>query len=133
MDVEIGGRAKALDEGHRAGVGFGAFESCLFNQKGRYDPVDDLQDRREGLGMCSEQQAQRDRKREHPLPHRHPGDEVIDQVGGGLRHVPGPAGGAKSTPLTGERRRRRNAERVGAAGMRPARQDAFFSNRDVAG
>ena len=33
MDVEVGGRAKALDEGHRAGVGFGAFESRLFNQK----------------------------------------------------------------------------------------------------
>ena len=102
MDIEVGGRAKALDEGHRAGVGFGAFESRLFNQKCRYGPVDDLQDRREERGMCSEQQAQRDRKREHPLAHWHPGDGVIDQVGGRLRHAPGTAGGTKATPLTGE-------------------------------
>ena len=39
--------------------------------------------------MCSEQQAKRDRKRERPLPHRHPGDDVIDQVGGCLRHASG--------------------------------------------
>ena len=52
--------------------------------------------------MCSEQQAQRDRKREHPLPHRHPGNDVIDQVGGRLRHAAGTAGGTKATLLTGE-------------------------------
>jgi hypothetical protein len=57
----------------RLPVGFGAFESRLFNQKYRNDPVEDLQDRREELGMCSEQQAQRDRKREHPLPLPSPG------------------------------------------------------------
>jgi hypothetical protein len=35
--------------------------------------------------------------------------EVIDQVGGRLHHTPPrPAGGAKPTLLTGERRRRRN-------------------------
>jgi hypothetical protein len=62
IDVEIGGRAKALDEGHRAGVGLGVFESRLLDQKCRNDPVDDLQDRGEELGMCSEQQAQRDRR-----------------------------------------------------------------------
>ena len=51
--------------------------------------MDDLQDGREQLEMCSEQQAKRDRKREHPLPHRHLGDDVIDQVGGCLRHASG--------------------------------------------
>jgi hypothetical protein len=29
------------------------------------------------MGMCGKQQAQRDRKRQHPLAHRHPGDDVI--------------------------------------------------------
>jgi hypothetical protein len=29
MDVEIGGRAETLDQGDRAGVGLGAFESRL--------------------------------------------------------------------------------------------------------
>ena len=51
MDVEIGGRAKALDERDGAGVGLAAFESRLFDQKCRNDPVDDLQDRREQTGM----------------------------------------------------------------------------------
>jgi hypothetical protein len=32
-----------------------------------------------------------------------------------------------------QRRRRRNGEAVGAAGMLPARQDAFFSGMDAAG
>jgi hypothetical protein len=32
--------------------------------------------------MRSEQQAKRHRKREHPLAHRHPGDDVLDQVSG---------------------------------------------------
>ena len=52
--------------------------------------------------MCSEEQAKRDRKREHPLPHRHAGEDVIDQVGGCLRHAPGAAGGAKPPPLAGK-------------------------------
>jgi hypothetical protein len=72
------------------------------DQKCRYDAVDDLQDRREQLGMCSEQNAQRDRKREHPLPHRHPGDDVIDQVGGGLRHAPGATARTEAAPLATE-------------------------------
>ena len=98
----VSGRAETLDQRDGAGVGFGAFGSGLFDQKCGNDPVDDLQDGREQLRMCSEQQAKRDRKREHPLPHRHPGDDVIDQVGGGLRHAPGAAGGTKSTPLAGK-------------------------------
>jgi hypothetical protein len=31
-----------------------------------------------------------------------PGEDLIDQVGGGLRHAPGAAGGTKSTPLAGK-------------------------------
>ena len=33
MDVEIGGRAEALNEGDRAALGFGALEPRLFDQK----------------------------------------------------------------------------------------------------
>ena len=70
------GRGRAKDGTHQrdgAGVGFGALESGLLDQKCGNDPVDDLQDGREQLRMCSEQQAKRDRKRDHPLAHRHPG------------------------------------------------------------
>jgi hypothetical protein len=55
----------------------GAFESRLFDQKRGNDPVDDLQHGGQQMGMCGKQQAQRDRKRQHPLAHRHPGDDVI--------------------------------------------------------
>ena len=97
-----GGRAETLDERDGAGVGFGALESCLLDQKCGNDPVDDLQDGREQFRMCSEQQAKRDRKREHPLAHRHPGDDVIDQVGGGLRHAPGATARAETATLATE-------------------------------
>ena len=63
------------------------------------DAADDLQDGREQLGMRSEQQAKRDRKREHPLLHRHPGDDLIDQVGGRLRHAPGATARTEAAPL----------------------------------
>jgi hypothetical protein len=68
MDVQIGGRAETLDERDRAGTGIAALESRLLAQKSGNDPVDGLQDRREQLGMCSEQKAQRDRKREYLAP-----------------------------------------------------------------
>ena len=42
--------------------------------------------RREQLGMCSEQQANQDRKREHPA-HRHPGDDVIDRCPGSVTRI----------------------------------------------
>ena len=41
---------------------------------------------REQVGMGGEQKAQWDRKRDHSLPHRHPGDDVIDQVHGRCCH-----------------------------------------------
>ena len=61
----------------------------LLDQKCGNDPVDDLQDGREQLRMCSEEPTKRDRKREHPLANRYPGDDVVHQVGGGLHHAPG--------------------------------------------
>ena len=38
--------------------------------------------------MGGEQDAQRDRKREHPLTHWHPRDDAVDQMSSGLRHAP---------------------------------------------
>lgn len=40
--------------------------------------------------------------RQHPLPHWQGWEDVIDQVGGGLRHAPGVARGANAAPLAGE-------------------------------
>ena len=42
VNIEIGGRAKALDEGHRAGLRLGAGQAGLFDHKGRKGAVDHL-------------------------------------------------------------------------------------------
>ena len=62
MDVQVGGRAESLDERDRSGVGCGAFQACLLEQKARDDPVDDAQHRREQLGVRRKHNTQRDRK-----------------------------------------------------------------------
>ena len=59
MDVQIGGRAKALDERDRVGVGRAPFQPRLLEQKSCNDPVDDAQHRREQPGMGGEQNTQR--------------------------------------------------------------------------
>ena len=53
MNIEIGGGAKALDEGDGTRVGFAAFESRLLDQKAGNHAVDDLQLRMSGKGMRS--------------------------------------------------------------------------------
>ena len=55
MNVQIGGRAKALNKGDRAGAGGAAFQPCLLAQKTGDDPVDDLKHGREQFGMRSEE------------------------------------------------------------------------------
>ena len=45
MDVGIGRRAEALDEGDRAGVSLAAFQSRLLDQKCRNHPVNALRHR----------------------------------------------------------------------------------------
>jgi len=62
MDVEVGGRTKALYQRDSAGVDCGAFQACLFEQKSRDDAMDDAQHRREQLGMGGEQNTQRRRR-----------------------------------------------------------------------
>ena len=61
-DVEIGGGAKALDQGDSTGVSLRTFQSRLLDQKSGNDPVDDLQHRREQMRMSGEEDAQRDPK-----------------------------------------------------------------------
>ena len=62
VDVEVGGRSKSLDQRDRAAVGLLDLESGLIEQEARDGTVHDLQHRRHQLGLCSQQQPQRDRK-----------------------------------------------------------------------
>jgi len=54
--------------------------------------------------------AQPEGQRQHPLPHRHGGDDVIDQMRGLLRHPSAVAAGAQAADLAGE-----GDEQLGAA------------------
>ncbi len=50
-----------------------------------------LQHRRHQLGLCGQQQAQRDRQRQHPLAYRNLRNDLVHQVGHRLCHASGPA------------------------------------------
>ena len=102
VNVEIGRRAEALEERDSAAVGFVCLQPGLPEQLARDHAVHDLQHRRHQLGLCGQQQAPRDRQRQHPLAHRHMGDDVVHQVSGGLCHASGTARGAKAAPIAVE-------------------------------
>ena len=75
----LAAECESLDEGNRAGVCCGALQAGLLEQKPRNDAVNDPQHRREKLGPCGKEDAKPDRKRQYPLPHRHPRDHLIGQ------------------------------------------------------
>ena len=60
VDVQVGGRAEALDQRDRAAVGLACFETRLPEQMARDHAVHDLQHGRHQLGLCGQQQAQGD-------------------------------------------------------------------------
>ena len=88
VDVEVGGRAEALDQGDRAALTLVALEPRVAQQVPFDHALHHLQHRRDQLGLRGQQHAQRDRQRQHPLPHRHLGDDVVHQVRCCLRHAP---------------------------------------------
>jgi len=55
-----------------AAVSLFSLQTCLPEQVARDDAVHHLQHRRHRLGLCGQQQAQRDGKRQNPLAHRQP-------------------------------------------------------------
>jgi len=65
-------------------------------------PQEDMQYSSDRLWLPFQIPAQPLGHREHPLAHRQGREDVIDQVGGGLRHAPGVARGADAAPLAGE-------------------------------
>ena len=98
MNVQVGGRAEALDEGDGTGGGLIALLAGLFEQERGNRPMDDLQYREEQVGMNGKETSQRNRQRQHPLAHQHLGDDMVDQMGGGLGHAPRAARGANAVP-----------------------------------
>jgi len=76
--------------------------------------------------MGGEENAQRNRKRQHPLPDRHARDDLIDQVRGALRHAPRAARGAKPASLAGKRHQLLVGAISAAHAQKTVGQDAAF-------
>ena len=79
-----------LDQRDRAAVGLVGLETGLPEQSARDHAVHHLQHERHPLGLCGQQQAQRDGQphdpNEHPLAHRHVRDHMVDQMRRSLCH-----------------------------------------------
>ena len=103
VDVQVGRRAKALDEGDRAGGGLGALDARLAYEVGGDDSLNHAQHRPQQFRMHGKQAAQRDGERQHPLPHRHVRDDLINQVSRRLMHAPRAARGTEAASLATER------------------------------
>ena len=71
VNVEIGRRPKSLNQRDCAAVGLKGLETGLVEQVARDHPVHHLKHRRYQQRLRGQQQAQRDRQRQHPLAHRH--------------------------------------------------------------
>ena len=103
MGVEIGGTAKALDQGDGTSGGLLPFDTCLFDEMGVNRAVDNAQHRGDEFGVYGEQAPQRYGERQHPLAHRHARQDVVHQGGGGLDHSAGAARGADASAFAAER------------------------------
>ena len=66
-------------------------------------PQEDVEDGAGGPRPVVEEGAEALGDGEHPLAHGHVGEDVVHQVGGGLGHALGVAGGAGAPALAGER------------------------------
>ena len=81
-------------------------QARLIEKKAREHAMHDLQHGRYQLRLRGQQQAKRNRQphdpNEHPLAHRHMGDDVVHQVRSGLCHAAGAARRAKAAPLAAE-------------------------------
>jgi hypothetical protein len=86
MFVEVGRRAKALDQRDRAAMAFVIVEPVSIQQMARNHALHHLQHRRDQFGLSGQQHTQRDRQGQHPLPHGHRWDDVFHQVRCRLRH-----------------------------------------------
>jgi len=72
------------------------------SQIGLDGPDDDGEAAAERIGPAGEEQAQRLGEAQHPLADRHLGKHMVDEMGRGLDHAPGAAGGAEPAAFAGE-------------------------------
>jgi hypothetical protein len=104
VDVEVQRRAESLDEGDGSGAGAGAHaQSGATGEEGGDCPVDDGKDLGEDRGARREQEPQRVGERHHPLADRLLGQDVVDEMRGGLGHAACAAARAEAAAFATER------------------------------
>lgn len=104
VDVQVEGVTEALHDGDRA-----ALTACHAPLLARPTPQrsdnrahEDAQDGAREWGVVGEAVAEREGKREHPLPHRDLGHDPVHQVRGRICHAPAAARRAEAAAFAGE-------------------------------
>jgi len=97
VHLRIEQRAKAMDEGERAGPGTGACRRAGVAQGLVHNAQENAQRQRLDRPIMFEVIAQPLGNRQHPLTDRQSRKNVVGQVGGGFDHPPGVAGGTDTT------------------------------------
>jgi len=127
MELEIEGTAETLDKGDRPRLEVGARKAsgdCLVHvilpDRGANDRMD-LRGQVLGRGHPI---PQGDGHRHDPLAGRHPGDDVLHEVGRGLGHAPGCTRRAKPAPLAAEGQQQLFRARVTAQAQKAMGEDA---------
>jgi hypothetical protein len=88
VNMEVGGGSEALDQRDGAALTFIGLEPRAVQQVARDHTLHHLQHRRDQFGLRGQQHTQRDRHRQHPLPHRNVRDDLIHQMRRRLGHAP---------------------------------------------
>jgi len=70
VDIQAERAAEALDQRYRAALRAGAVNARPSRQPSCDHALHDSQHRADGFGLAGEQEAQRHRDTQHPLPHR---------------------------------------------------------------
>jgi hypothetical protein len=104
-----------LDQGERAGLGRPTGKPRLLDQVRGDAAVDDAEHPAHDLRAVGEQEAQRIRNAQHPLPHRLLGKHLVDQQRRALRHAPRAAARAEDAAFAAERHQALGVATVAAA------------------
>jgi hypothetical protein len=103
MDMDVQGRAEAMDEAHGPDPRAGTTRPRVAFQRLLDDADDEVEHRAEGGGLALEDLAQALGQGYDPfLTHGQAGKDVVDPERCGLRHSPGGAGQTEGAGATGE-------------------------------
>ena len=99
VNIQVQRAAEALDQGHHAALRRIPRHAGLIGKPTGDHTMHDAQHRADRLRLAGEQEAQRVRKTQHPLPHRPRAKHLLHQVPRALGHAPRPAARAQPALL----------------------------------